>query len=125
MPLSDCRILIVEDNEEIARALGLLLAHLNAKVRVARGVSDAIQALSWDPRCVLLDLRLPDGDGAIVLRELKQRGSSARVAVTTGSDDEARLAPIRRLGADAIFAKPVEWTTMLDWIKGACLSPRF
>jgi DNA-binding response OmpR family regulator len=122
MPLSDCRILIVEDDEEISRALGLLLAHLNAKVRVAKGVDEAIRALAWDPRCLLLDLMLPDGDGTLVLREVRERGLTARVAVTTGSDDEGRLAPVRRLGADRIFAKPVEWATMLEWIKGACLA---
>ena len=69
------RILIVEDNVDLASGLKRNLEHEGHRVAVAAAARAALEsAASETPDLVLLDLGLPDRDGYYVLEEMRSRG---------------------------------------------------
>ncbi|WP_166352598.1 response regulator transcription factor [Phytoactinopolyspora limicola] len=97
------RILVVEDDDRVAR--GLVTALRNASYDVSR-VATAAAALDASPAdLVLLDLGLPDGDGIDVLRKLRERRETAVIAVTARAEERERVRGLRT-GADDYVVKP-------------------
>lgn len=97
------RILVVEDDDRVAR--GLVTALRSASFDVQR-VATAERALSAPPAdVVLLDLGLPDADGIDLLRELRRRPQTAIIAVTARSEERDRVRGLRA-GADDYVVKP-------------------
>ena len=92
------RLLIVEDDPSTLRALGAIFRLKGWEVLVAKTVKEAISVLDSGVEfcCLVLDLMLPDGDGESILRRVRADRPETRVAVCTGVDDQARLAPSRR-----------------------------
>jgi DNA-binding NarL/FixJ family response regulator len=60
------------------------------------------------PDVVLLDLRMPDGDGLTALRGLAEKGNPARVLVITSFTDPGAVAPAIRAGAAGYVYKDVD-----------------
>ncbi|WP_017614671.1 response regulator transcription factor [Nocardiopsis salina] len=97
------RILVVEDDDRVAR--GLVTALRSASFEVQR-VATAERALSAPPAdVVLLDLGLPDADGIELLRRLRSRPQTAIIAVTARSEERDRVRGLRA-GADDYVVKP-------------------
>ncbi len=97
------RILIVEDDDRVARGLATALTRHGYDVR---RVATAADALAADPvDLVLLDLGLPDADGIEVCRKLRRRGSVAVIAVTARAEERDRIVGLRS-GADDYVVKP-------------------
>ncbi|MEV2277629.1 response regulator transcription factor [Nocardiopsis sp. NPDC049922] len=97
------RILVVEDDDRVAR--GLVTALRSASFDVQR-VATAERALSAAPAdVVLLDLGLPDADGIDLLRRLRQRPQTAIIAVTARGEERERVRGLRA-GADDYVVKP-------------------
>lgn len=109
--------LIVEDHQQSAAALRRLLCASGFDARVAGTVTEARQTLAagW-PHSVVLDLCLPDGCGIDLLRSIRRRGPPVRVAVATGSADDAMLREVKRLRPDALFVKPLWAPALLEWL---------
>lgn len=103
------RLLIVEDNAELADTLHRLLSSEGHAVDIAgdgEGADATLAAEDFD--LVILDLGLPDMDGLEVLRKLRARGSETAVLVLTARgalDDRVRGLD---LGADDYLTKPFE-----------------
>jgi PAS domain S-box-containing protein len=71
-PIHGARILMVEDNAEIAEMIRVFLASEGAAVRqAATGREAARAARGWRPELILLDMRLPDTDGYCLAATLK------------------------------------------------------
>ncbi|MEE2045020.1 response regulator transcription factor, partial [Nocardiopsis tropica] len=99
----DMRILVVEDDDRVAR--GLVTALRSASFDVQR-VATAERALTAPPAdVVLLDLGLPDADGIDLLRKLRERPQTAVIAVTARSEERDRVRGLRA-GADDYVVKP-------------------
>ncbi|MFC9090118.1 response regulator transcription factor [Nocardiopsis dassonvillei] len=99
----DMRILVVEDDDRVAR--GLVTALRAASFDVQR-VATAERALSAPPAdVVLLDLGLPDADGIDLLRKLRDRPQTAIIAVTARGEERDRVRGLRA-GADDYVVKP-------------------
>ncbi|OLT28770.1 DNA-binding response regulator [Nocardiopsis sp. CNR-923] len=97
------RILVVEDDDRVAR--GLVTALRSASFDVHR-VATAERALSAPPAdVVLLDLGLPDADGIDLLRRLRERPQTAIIAVTARGEERERVRGLRA-GADDYVVKP-------------------
>lgn len=97
------RILVVEDDDRVAR--GLVTALRTASFDVQR-VATAERALTAPPAdLVLLDLGLPDADGIDLLRKLRKRPQTAIIAVTARSEERDRVRGLRS-GADDYVVKP-------------------
>ena len=101
------RLLIVEDNIELARlvAAGLLTAGYETDVVGSVGEArEAVRSVKY--AAMILDLNLPDGDGLSVLLELRHRMDPLPVLVLTARDGlQDRVSGLRN-GADDYLAKP-------------------
>jgi len=103
------RILVVEDEADIAALVAYQLAHAGYQVRTASTGREALRALQSDPPdLVVLDLMLPEVSGIDVLRTLRTRKETERtpvVVLTARVDEEDRLRGFE-LGADDYITKP-------------------
>lgn len=108
------RLLLVEDDAATTRALRAIFTRRGWDVESVSTLEDAIALLDTLPDCVILDLVLPDGDGLEVLRTIRDKGLSIRVAVTTGVSDEGRLKVVADLHPDIVLSKPVNLQELLD-----------
>jgi two-component system, OmpR family, KDP operon response regulator KdpE len=99
-------VLVIEDDLRIRESVARGLVGSGHMVRTeASGVAALAAAVEWRPDVVVLDLGLPDIDGADVLRML--RGVSAvPVIVATARDDEAEIVRVLDGGADDYVVKP-------------------
>ena len=114
------RALIVEDDPTSRTALGYLLAHHGWNATEAATLGSGAQMLdSARPHVLILDLMLPDGDGADLLRRVRAERLPIRVAVVSGVGDPQRLAAVNQLGPDAMFHKPLDVHAFLKWLDRA------
>lgn len=106
-PLAMPRILIVEDNPDLAYGLRTGLEIEGYDVQVAEdGETGLDRARSWSPDLVMLDLMLPGMDGYRVLRTMREGGSDVPVLILTARGEEADKVLGFRLGADDYVTKP-------------------
>jgi DNA-binding response OmpR family regulator len=97
------RILLVEDEDSIAEPLVAGLQREGYDVDRAATAAAALAAPPAD--LVLLDLRLPDGDGLDVCRALRARGDTPIIVVTARGEESDRVVGLE-LGADDYVVKP-------------------
>jgi two-component system KDP operon response regulator KdpE len=101
------RVLIVDDEPEMRRALRTGLGYHDLDVRaVATGEEALEQAASWRPDVLLVDLGLREMDGFEVLARLRERGSRAAVIVVSVMPGERDKVRALDLGADDYVVKP-------------------
>jgi len=116
------KVLIIEDDQDMRRALNLRLRSNNYETVFA---SDAIMALSIAkremPDLILLDLGLPGGDGFTVLDRLRDMAPLAciPVIVVSARDPEKNKERALEAGAAAFFQKPVENSDLMVAIQRA------
>jgi two-component system, OmpR family, KDP operon response regulator KdpE len=100
------RILLVDDEPSIRRAVAMLLESRGYQVDVAHtGAAGLRMAEARCPDLVILDLGLPDLDGTDVCRRLQQI-SRAPVIVLSARGDETEKVRVLDLGADDYITKP-------------------
>jgi two-component system KDP operon response regulator KdpE len=100
------RVLVVDDEPQILRALRTSLHGAGYEVETAETAEGALAALAANPPdAVVLDLVLPDGSGTQVTRELRT-WSSAPVIVLSVVGDEAEKVAALDAGADERCAAP-------------------
>jgi two-component system, OmpR family, KDP operon response regulator KdpE len=99
-------ILLVEDDQPVREAMArALTAHGHTVRAEATGAEALRDALAWGPDVVVLDLGLPDIDGAEMLAMLRAV-SDVPVVVATAHDDEAEIVRLLDAGADDYLVKP-------------------
>lgn len=109
------RILLVEDNPDLADGVEYNLRLEGYDVRIADDGRKAIeQARAWHPDLVLLDLMLPEIDGYQVLRSIRQNGSSVPVIILSARGEEADKVRGFRLDADQYVTKPFSIVELLE-----------
>ena len=91
------RLLVVEDDVTVARALSRTLARRGFSVAIARSCS-AARSLAQTFDFAILDLDLPDGNGVDLARSLTDGAQVPSVLFFTGSRDPALLARARAIG---------------------------
>jgi len=97
MQSSEQRLLVVEDDVTVARALCRTLARRGFSVAIARSCSAARSLLQTFDFAVL-DLDLPDGNGVDLAQQLMESSKVPSVLFFTSSTDPVLLARARRLG---------------------------
>ena len=112
-------VLVVDDEPQILRALGVVLRSGGFKVASAGSAAEAVRAAALrPPAAVLLDLRLPDGSGVEVCRTIRQ-WSAAPLIVVSASDDEDQKIEALDAGADDYVTKPFSASELLARVRAA------
>ena len=111
------KILIVEDDKYIYNACYTLLKHYEFEVMLATTLADGKRFLSAKPNLVLLDLSLPDGDGAQLLECIRTTGLQTKVFILTGDTSKETQRKIRRWLPDQFFNKPLNFLDILEAIR--------
>ncbi|HEY2327733.1 MAG TPA: response regulator transcription factor [Gaiellaceae bacterium] len=100
------RVLVVDDEPQFARALATNLRGAGYDVETATTAAEALAAAGrTPPDAVILDLRLPDGSGRDVARELRTRSDVPVIVVSAVGDEDEKIAALDA-GADDYVTKP-------------------
>ncbi len=101
------RILVVEDNANLAYGLTASLELEGHQVAVARDGAEGLREVrAQEPDLVILDLMLPAMDGYRVLKALREEGRQVPVLILTARGAESDKVLGFRLGADDYVTKP-------------------
>lgn len=99
-------ILLVEDDDDIALALSIMLQRRGHRTARAPGGREGLRAAHADsPDLVLLDIGLPDIDGWEVLAGIRESSSVPVLMLTAAGREEDRARGLRS-GADEYLTKP-------------------
>ncbi len=113
------RLLIVDDQPLIRRALAMLLAaepDIEVVGQAADGLEAIEQALATTPDVVVMDLQMPRASGVVATREITARLPATRVVVLTTFDHDELVFEAIRAGAQAYLLKDADEAEVLDTI---------
>lgn len=113
------RILIVDDNRDLATSLARLLRMSGHDIEVVYDGHTAIEvARTYRPNVILLDIGLPSLDGYQVARILRQEGFHDMIIIAIsgyGQDEDRRRA--EEAGMDYHLTKPVDLKSITDLLQ--------
>jgi two-component system KDP operon response regulator KdpE len=117
--MTGVRVLVVDDEPQILRALQMKLDGAGYVVETAATASEALmKAAMRPPQAIVLDLLLPDGRGSEVCREI--RGwSSVPILVLSAVADEKEKIEALDAGADDYVTKPFSGDELLARLRAA------
>lgn len=120
------RVLVVDDNEDAADSLAMLLTVRGDQVRIAYDGAEAVVAeQDFIPEVVLLDIGLPKISGYDVARRIRStRGNGVLIIAITGWGQEEDRRRAREAGFDHHFTKPVDFDRLLDLLDRESPPPR-
>lgn len=108
------RVLLVEDDPALSRIIAAGLRGQAFAVDVAADGDDALYQMAITPYdAVVLDVMIPKRDGFAVCRELRRRGSTARILMLTARDTVADRVTGLDTGADDYLTKPFDFAELL------------
>jgi two-component system KDP operon response regulator KdpE len=118
--MAKARILVVDDDPDLVRALRLRLRANQYEVTTASDGYSAIASAQKDrPALIILDLGLPVGDGFVVLDRLQASDAlcGIPVIVLSARDPQANEQRALRAGAAAFFQKPADNDELMNVIR--------
>ena len=112
------RVLIVDDEHALLRALATILEESGFQVFTAESGRQATAILSEHQIDLLItDLSMPDEDGIELVRRLKKEHRKLKVITMSGTFGRDLLKAAQLLGADATLSKPMTVAQLLDCIR--------
>jgi DNA-binding response OmpR family regulator len=113
-------ILIIDDDKDLVRMLGMRLQHEGYRVEAAFDAVQAVsQAIKLKPDLVLLDIIMPAGNGVGVLEKLRMNVKTFNIPVIalTGVSDKQTKETAEELGISGYFVKPVDMDELIENLK--------
>jgi len=113
------RILIVDDDFEIAEPVAFALEKLGYQVAHVSDGDQGVEAISiLNPDLMVLDMMMPGRSGFLVLEHLRRtKQSRIRVIMVTGNEGERHQAYARMLGADDYLHKPFSMDRLVQRVQ--------
>lgn len=118
--LPECRVLVVDDNRDLADILGLLLEQMGVLVKVAYNGTDGLKAVgAFRPTHILLDLGMEPMDGYAVAREVRRNPEFDAVTLValTGWGTEDDIGRSRAAGFQHHLVKPVNRAALVALLR--------
>ncbi len=121
------KALVVEDREDVAMSLAMLLERLGYTVQVAHRAFEALEkGARLRPDVIFLDIGLPDQSGYDVCKEMRRSrwADKAFIAALSGHNEPADMIRSASTGFDRHMAKPMEFDTLqeiLPIVKGRAI----
>jgi len=109
---SPCAV-VVEPDDALARQIAAALGTASRQIRrvgTAAGASSLLATVTAE--VVVLDANLPDGDGLVLLSELKVAQPRVPIVLLAGSRRRSDVVLGLRLGADDVVADPFDWSEL-------------
>ena len=116
------RVLVVDDEVQVASVLRDALVDFGYEVRIAITGQEALSVVSeYQPAVVLLDLRLPDLPGQSVLQAFRRDAPNVPIIVVTGNRDAEVAGALLQSGAFDYLAKPFQLAILEQVVTAAVL----
>ena len=106
--MPDRHVLVVDDERLVRWSLAERFQADGFDVSEAESVETAIEQLAKLPDGVILDFRLPDGDGLTVLKRIRQQDPDLPVVMLTAHKDAETIVAAMKAGASDYVTKPFE-----------------
>jgi two-component system response regulator RegA len=118
------RLLVVEDDAAYRERMVVAFRRRGLEVRGAANASEAVSvSTGWTFDGAVVDLRMPQGSGLEVIRELHARCPSARLVVLTGYGSIATALKAVQAGAVDYLTKPADADQILAALEGSLPQP--
>lgn len=112
------KVLIVEDENQVARLIELELNYEGYQVDIAKNGKEALDKVeNYKPDLIILDLNLPEVDGLEVTRRIRSDGNDVPVIILTGKDSLSDKVTSLDSGADDYITKPFATEELLARIR--------
>lgn len=109
-------VLVVDDEEDIARVFRLVLERRGYQVTICHTVAEAIEAIREQTfEVIFTDWRFPGGTALQLVLAARQFNPEAKVYIVTGTPDDPGIA---EAGADKVIPKPVTLETIVGLAAG-------
>lgn len=112
------RVLVVDDEPQIRRALRHTLEATGYDVRTAASGEDALELLKWKPDLVLLDLMLPDVDGLSLAARVRAQSSAPILILSVRGEESLKVQALDQ-GVDDYITKPFGSAELLARVRVA------
>lgn len=108
------RILIVEDQADVAQLIDVVLKGEGYSVAIAKdGAQGLMLARDWNPDLILMDIMLPGVDGGALIERLRQEPETADLPIIAMSASRTLRDRTAELQADALLSKPFDVDALL------------
>ena len=119
------RVLVVDDEADIRELLDLTLARMGLDADCAASLAEARERLATGRyQLCLTDMRLPDGEGLSLVREISQNGVDLPVAVITAHGSMENAVAALKAGAFDYLSKPVSLDQLRALVRAALDLPQ-
>ncbi len=112
------KILVVDDEPKMCATLKKVLEASDYSVEIAYNGNDGWNRVQeFFPNCVLLDMRMPGGNGFDLLKQIKAKYPDTIILVTTAVIDESMMRMCIKAGANAYLIKPINFQKLLTQVE--------
>lgn len=113
------KILVIDDEKMIVDAMQVILEDMGYRVNGFQNSQEGEKdALENDYDLILVDLRMPEKNGAEVTESILKEKPNARILIITGHPTDPLAGRALDAGAMALVKKPFEIAKILDFLKG-------
>ena len=117
--MNKAQILVVEDDNAVAKLMAATMESQDYQYRIAStGATAIMEALSYKPEVMILDLGLPDTDGIEVIKKIRAWSNMPIIVVSARSEDTDKVAALDT-GADDYLTKPFSVDELLARLRVA------
>ncbi|KOP65070.1 transcriptional regulator [Bacillus sp. FJAT-18019] len=117
-PMHRIRVLLVDDEPHILQFLELGLQNEGFEVHTAsNGASAIVEAISFEPHVIVLDVMMPGMDGLAVCKQLKEENRDVAIIMLTAKDEIEDRVKGLMIGADDYMVKPFSFEELLARIQ--------
>ena len=117
--MNKAQILVVEDDNAVVKLMAATMESQDYQYRIASTAASAImEALSYKPEVMILDLGLPDTDGIEVIKKIRAWSNMPIIVVSARSEDTDKVAALDA-GADDYLTKPFSVDELLARLRVA------